>query len=671
MLDPKELKQKFTDKLALSGFDLSDARKLHLVPHSHDECKALNLPANAAGFIIPYFTLTGAKSKFFRYRYLEDTRQGFERMTGKKPLRYGQTSNTVNEIYFPPYIDWKRWVAKKEPLIITEGELKAACATKMGIPTIGLGGVWCFMSKRHNIPLLPEFEKLDLSGRTIIICYDSDAISNADVVNAEAALSKKLLDKGAMVKIVRLPNVLDNGKTGLDDYLMAKGADKFLELALEAEDYEMSKELHALNGEVVYIRNPGIVYSYEHKIKMRPSDFTAHAFANRWHYEKVTTAKGEKLEKKKTANVWLEWQQRAELAGITYSPGEPLITENRELNTWPGWAVEPKRGNIEPWKALLAHVFRGEHPTVLKWFEQWAAAPVQNPGLKLHSSVLVWGVTQGSGKTTVGQTLMLLYGENGQELKDADLENPRNEWAEHKQFILGDDLTGQDNRKHANRLKTLISQKSMRIDVKYIPSYSIPDCINYFFTSNDPNALFLDDGDRRNFIHRAFEEKLSESFRKEFFQWRDHDGGLAALFYHLLHVDLKGFDPKADAMYTSSKTEMTVVSKSDLGGWVNRLKEDPDGILREHVKGDLATAEELMAVYDPEGNKRATANGLARELIRAHFFIPGTGHNPLRTAQGYRRAYAVRNKDKWKLATSKDAVEHYDEHHPPLPKKKF
>lgn len=659
-----DLRAAFVDKLAQSGLDLADARKLQLSLHTAEESAEFKLPAVAGGFKIPYFTMSGTRSKFFRYRYLEDTRRGFAKFSKLKPLRYGQTADTVNEVYFAPNFGWKKWSAKNEPLIITEGEIKSATACKMGLPTIGLGGVWCFMSKRHNIPLLPEFEELGMKGREVFICYDSDGASNPDVIRAEAVLAKRLVDLGATVRLVRLPNVLgDDKKTGLDDFLVKRGVEAFLKLLGECEEYEASKELHALNEEVVYIRDPGIIYSYKHALEMRAADFTGHAFSNRWHYEKEQTAKGEKLVRKKTAVEWLSWPMRAELERMTYAPGQDLIIDNK-LNTWRGWGVEPKKGDITLWKQLLDHVFFGEHPAVRKWFEQWCAFPMQLPGTKLHSSVLLWGVIEGSGKTTIGQTLMLIYGENASELKDADLDNPRNEWAEKKQFVLADDITGRDSRQHANRIKTMITQREMRIDRKYVPSYTLPDCINYFFTSNDSNAQFMDDGNRRNFVHEVRSGKLSEQFRQKFFAWRDN-GGLAAIFDYLLHVDLEGFDPKADAMVTDSKREMIRIGKSDLGEWVFKLREDTDRILGAKLKGDLFTAEELLAVYDPDGTKRVSANAMSRELKRSFFMLVG-GNYPLETAQGFKRAYAVRNREHWSTATRKQATDHYNEYHPVL-----
>jgi hypothetical protein len=97
---------------------------------------------------------------------------------------------------------------------------------------------------------------------------------------------------------------------------------------------------------------------------------------------------------------------------------------------------------------------------------------------------------------------------------------------------------------------------------------------------------------------------------------------------------------------------------------VQRLREDPERLLNGHgaALGDLMTAEELHAIYDPAGEKRASANAMARELKRAGFAYPATGM-PLKTKEGIRRAYAIKNIEHWNAAKWSEAVAHYEEHH--------
>ena len=83
-----EVKQAMLAKLSTSALSAEQGKKLGMEPYTAAECKELKLPATKAGFLIPYFTLDGKVDKFFRFRYLEDTRTGFDKLTKKKALRY-------------------------------------------------------------------------------------------------------------------------------------------------------------------------------------------------------------------------------------------------------------------------------------------------------------------------------------------------------------------------------------------------------------------------------------------------------------------------------------------------------------------------------------------------------------------------------------------------------
>ena len=73
-----EVRAAMTAKLTTSALTEAHGKKLKMQAYTATECAELKLPAAKAGFLIPYFTLDGKVDKFFRYRYLEDTRNGFE-----------------------------------------------------------------------------------------------------------------------------------------------------------------------------------------------------------------------------------------------------------------------------------------------------------------------------------------------------------------------------------------------------------------------------------------------------------------------------------------------------------------------------------------------------------------------------------------------------------------
>lgn len=669
------IKEAMLKKLAGSALSDKDATLLRFQPHTAEQAGALGLPSATEGFLIPYFDIAGKPTKFIRFRYTKETRKGFEVYGKKKALRYGQVPGTVNEVYMPPLVKWQGIIDKPEmPIIITEGELKAACATKHGLPTIGLGGVWCFMSKRAGVSLLPVFDQLKLAGRVVYICYDSDAVTNPDVVAAELRLAAMLTTLGAIVMIARIPAEGD-AKMGVDDYIVAHGAKQFKEEVLDnAFEYETCAALHAMNERVAYVRVPGCVYSFEYAQEITPQAFTGHAYSNLTHDETEYDKDGNaKIKRVPTAAAWLKWQYRSELRGITFRPGFDRVTPDGYLNTWNGWGyTEPTRNAkaAKPWSDLLDHIF-GDKKEERAWFERWAAYPLQHPGTKLNSACLVWGVTEGSGKTMLGRCIKVMYGEHGTEVKDTDLEDTRFEWAQHKAFVLADDITGQDNRKLHNKLKTMVTQETMRINPKFIPSYSVPDVMNYYFTSNDPDALFLSAGDRRYFVHEVLGGKLPIELRKAVLSMINSEEGRNALAYHLLNVDLGDFEPGADALQTEAKDEMKLHVKSEVAAWVHYFKQNTDVILdTAKMTGDLYTTSEIHMLFDPSGEKRAGSTALGKELKKMGFVAPSSA--VVKVANGHVvRLVCVRNFAKWAKATPKQISEHYDSTHPAAKGRKY
>lgn len=672
---PKEPKSTLTSKAAVqkamlaklsdSALDSKDAKLLCYSPYTAVDAKGLlpgKLPVKA-GFILPYFDMTGKPTKFWRYRYLETTKEGWTALTDKKAMRYVQSSDTVNEVYLPPFANWEE-IAKDTTiaLTVTEGELKAACATKLGFPTLGLGGVWCFRAAKKNISLLPMLASIAWKDRDVFICYDSDAATNPLVMAAENALAHELTMLGAHIYIVRLPALVGHAKVGLDDYLVAEGGEAFTDLTEKAleEPWAQSRELHKLNEEVVLVEDPGLIIKLSNLQRMSRPIFTDVVYANRVYTETMLTKTGTTTTKKSAAVEWLKWPMRSAVPSSTYAPGQARITTEGALNTWTGWGCEPVPGDITPWRKLLEFIFAGE-PELIPWFEQWCAYPLQHPGTKMFTSVVVHGREHGTGKTLLGHTLFRIYGSNSTEITDNDLSNGSNDWAESKQFVLGEEITGGDKRGVADSLKKLITQKTMRINIKYVPRYEVPDCINYLFTSNHPDAFFLEDKDRRYCINEVQGAPLSRAFYDTYDAWLNSTGP-QHLFHHLLNVDLTGFSPKAHAPMSQAKRNMIDVGRSDLASWVAMLREDPDSILRvgeQVLDYSLWTATDLLRLYDPEGKTRTGSQGMGR-VLAASGVVRLLNGNPVKTSAGSQRLWALRNADKMLRLGYTELAQHYD-----------
>jgi hypothetical protein len=208
------------DYLEARGVDLKYAKAAGLAASGKKTVKAMGFYPVGDGILIPYFNpFTDKALELRRVRYLPPD---------DKERRYSQPKGSGVEAYFVPggCVDWKRILSDpKAPLHITEGEIKAIAACKAGFTTIGLGGVNSYHGKSEE--LTPLLQKINWKERPVFICYDSDAATKLPVQTAEQALAQVLRARGAVVTIVRWPNMVPGGKTGIDDLLRIAGAPAF------------------------------------------------------------------------------------------------------------------------------------------------------------------------------------------------------------------------------------------------------------------------------------------------------------------------------------------------------------------------------------------------------------------------------------------------------------
>jgi hypothetical protein len=651
-----------------SGLGDAHAKALKLKALTGEETRDLASNFLTVGSLhIPYFDIAGKPTGFFRVRYLEAL-PGFAGAT-KKPQRYAQPADTLNEVYLPPVINWAKVAADPEKdILIVEGELKAAAGCVNGFATVGLGGVDVWRSKKKGVRWLPPLDKIEWKGRRVTIVFDSDAATNPDVIRAQRQLAKELTTThGAQVYIAALADRLDGSKVGLDDFLVAHGSEKLDELLENAQPYEEGDALWKMNEELLYIKDPGFVINRASGQRMDPGKFVSHHYANR--YFMGVDAKGAP-KKKPLAAHWLGWEHRAEADKAVYAPGKPQMHEG-SWNMWGGWGCEPKAGDVSLWTELLDHIFNG-NPGAKKWFEQWCAYPIQHPGTKLYTAPLLWSRIKGVGKSLLGYSLMSIYGRNSVEIKSRQLKGSFNSWAQNRQLVVGDEITAGEARTDADWIKGTITQHKVTINVKYLPEHEIVDCINYLFFSNHCDALFVEDAERRYFIWEIILGKKPQEFYDRYDKWlgwssqtgKAEGPGPAALFAHLLKVDLTGFHPKGAAPETSSRDHMIRNSKSDLGLWVEDLRTDPERMLRvlgekAANEGNLFTARMLLRAFDPEGRTRMTEAAVGRHLATAGFPRANEGQ-PVRTKGGVIRLFAIREPEKWVSAKPKRIADEFD-----------
>lgn len=655
-------------KLQGSGLDEADAKQLGM--KFLDAPSLLKLfpkaPPGACGLQLVYHDLQGnPRTDTQRVRLLGELKGAFGEPL---KLRYLQLPNTPPGAYFPMTTNWETIAANPTiPIVITEGELKAACAVKQGICCIGLGGVSSWQSRKRGWQLLPELEAIVWRERDVTICFDSDAATNVDIAHATAGLAKVLTIKGARVKVAIMPALADGSKTGIDDLVVARGPEALAEVLAAAEGDELGRKLWDFNSRFCYVLEPGFIVTEETTAKHNATLFTS-SYGNEWATETTTGVDGiPRLKQTQVAKAWLEWPCRRTVERTTYAPGEERWVDGA-LNTWQGFAVEPVQGDLKPWTQLLDQLLVGASPVERWWFEAWCLYPLRHPGAKLPTAAGLWSRGQGLGKSLIGKLLGRIYGVNYSEVSQQELESSFNGWLVGKQLVMFDDVSAYDSRAKASVLKKLITQEEVTVNIKGIPTYPLPDHANFYLTSNQANAFYLEDRDRRFFVHEVTTDKLNKKFFAQFYAWmgktKEHrklGPGPAALLYHAQETaDLSGFEPYEPPPTTTAKREMTDAAKSELELWLTELARDPDSKLRLgqlELQRDLFSARELLGIFDAERKGPAVIANALTLKARDHF-PAACGGAPIRIEGVSDRLFIVRNPGTWEKASEAAIVKH-------------
>lgn len=202
--------------------DAKQAAKLfgRVVKHWEGHLPALSIPYPQPGQRDPVLH-RGRPSKPFERRKADGS------LTFAK---YVQASGTGTHLYFPPSLlrdDVRKDVTR--PLLATEGEKKALAADSAGYACVALPGVTQWHVKGEKT-LHPELASIALKEREVFLCFDADALTNAQVRKQELAFGRALEAEGARVRIVRFP---ENAQK-LDDFLATREASEFAGLLEDA-----------------------------------------------------------------------------------------------------------------------------------------------------------------------------------------------------------------------------------------------------------------------------------------------------------------------------------------------------------------------------------------------------------------------------------------------------
>lgn len=246
--------------------------------------------------------------------------------------------------------------------------------------------------------------------------------------------------------------------------------------------------------------------------------------------------------------------------GFDPTEADPAI----KANLFGGWPTVPKAGRCTRLLELLERMCSGEPNgyEIYEWTLNWLAYPLQRRGAKMHSALVFHG-PQGTGKNLFFEAVMQIYGKYGIILGQEALEDRFNsDWSEAKLFVVADEiLARQDVFDVKNRIKGLITGRTLRVNPKNVAAHNERNHMNFVFLSNERRPLILENDDRRHLIV-WIPPKIGADFYIEVAQ-EIADGGVAALHDFLLNRDLAGFDEASRPPMTSAKADLIDLGTSN------------------------------------------------------------------------------------------------------------
>ena len=343
---------------------------------------------------------------------------------------------------------------------------------------------------------------------------------------------------------------------------------------------------------------------------------------------------------------WIQHPLRREANGIRMAPNEPEDLPDGAINSWLGFDVAPIKGNIKPFIMLFKRQVPNRNDR--KYVLYWMANLFQNPASKSFTSIVMWSRIQGTGKNLIWECIGNLFNERhftlvGQEVFD----DAFTEWKANRVFVICDEVSSTDKRTTADRIKGWITSSSNAINTKNEPKFTQPNLIKYVFLSNHPDAVFLDDSDRRFFVVEVAQGRLSDHEAKGYISWRDQDGR-AALLHFLLNLDIKDFNAKSPAPMSSAKQEMIDDNKSDFESWLEQIIVNIYAIIGR----EIFSSEELANKYTQSSGNKCSSKTVSVQLSKKGI---KRLKKQAKLANGKRiRIYALTNRPKYEAKTDKE-----------------
>ena len=236
------------------------------------------------------------------------------------------------------------------------------------------------------------------------------------------------------------------------------------------------------------------------------------------------------------------------IAGLTFDPSteEQLVTTpiGQMINQWRGFEMAKEMPDkydpeiVQPFLDYIREVVADGEEEAYEWVLAWLKDMFQKPEQKPGTALVLVGV-QGAGKTFLGERVLrpMIGGTHSAQTNSITMLTDKfNQIMDNKVFLQCDEAIHSYQKDVSSRLKSLITDKDMRIEPKGVNAFLKPNHLHFLFTSNEQStAMFIDPSpyERRFTVLKVSDCRARDlEYWKGMHQWLDK--GLPHLLKYLL-----------------------------------------------------------------------------------------------------------------------------------------
>ena len=259
------------------------------------------------------------------------------------------------------------------------------------------------------------------------------------------------------------------------------------------------------------------------------------------------------------AIAWLNHPKRNQYEGIAYAPGQTISP--KLLNLWQGFPVPPMLGDVSPWLTLLNFLIPDQ--TLAAWIMNWLAWRVQNLD-KVPGSVLIFQGKKGTGKNSLFEPIVALFGSHAMVADDPELIIGRfNSHLMTKSFVVLDEAVFAGDLRQADKVKSRITATQMVFEAKGMTPVAGSNRCAYVMLTNHDHVWQATLDERRAIVVNVTDKLRGDfDFWVPYYEWCKTIGP-ASLLHHLLSLDVTTFNPRQIPSGTAIEDQVALTALRD------------------------------------------------------------------------------------------------------------